>query len=325
MELDDVDFIEEDKPVQGATTYYPLELGWHLDRIDQRYLPLDGRYQPNHGYTGRGVDIYIMDSGVRYSHKVFGGRARYGGYDAYGSNGEDCHGHGTHCAGLAGGKLTGAAYGANIYSLRVLNCQNGGSFSHILAALNLVVEKARNSKRPTIVSMSLIGPKSDYVERALKRAYENGVVAIAAAGNFRSDACDYHPAASRYAITVGGTQEDGDHLYWFSSSSRSPGTNFGKCVDIFAPGQWIRSAGHQCYDCLISMSGTSMATPITAGAAALLLEEDPSLTPRGLRDRMRRRATSGVIDFSKMPSYARSATSNLLVYVGIGEKSFHNL
>ena len=316
LEIDEVSFVEPDYEIQGAVTTYPIELGWHLDRIDQRHQPLDNSFSSK--YTGRGVDIYVFDSGIRYSHQVFGGRAQFGGYDDFNGKGEDCHGHGTHCAGLAAGKITGVAYEANIYSIRVLNCQNGGSFAGVIAGINHVTNRRKSSGRPTIISMSLIGPKSDGVEQALKIASEAGVVPVVAAGNFRLDACDYSPSSSSNALTVGGTQERGDQLYWFSSSSTSPGTNYGKCVDIFAPGQWIRSAYHLSDDRLVSMSGTSMATPIAAGAAALILQENPNCNLRCVRDTMRARATSGVLDFGVLSPSAASETPNLLVYTGQG-------
>lgn len=316
LEIDEVSFVEPDYAIQGAVTQYPIELGWHTDRIDQRYQPLDGKFSPK--YTGNGVDIYVLDSGIRYSHQVFGGRASFGGYDYFNGNGEDCHGHGTHCAGLAAGKTTGVAYEADIYSIRVLDCNNGGSFAGVIAGINEVTNRKKSSGRPTIISMSLIGPQSAGVEEALKVATEEGVIPVVAAGNFRVDACDFSPASSFNAITVGGTQENGDQLYWFDSSSSSPGTNYGKCVDIFAPGQWIRSAYHLSDNTLVSMSGTSMATPIAAGVAALILEENPNCDLWCMKDTMRARATSGALDFRVLSPTAQSETPNLLVYTGQG-------
>lgn len=329
MILDDPDvaYVEEDQKVQGAAYFqfgnfnndadilgqafqYPLEQQWHNDRIDQRRPPLDGQYNPK--FSGSGVDVYILDSGIRYSHTVFGGRARFGGYDHYNGDGQDWHGHGTHCAGLAAGRVVGTAPQANVYSIRVLNAQLGGSYSGVIAGVNYVVQRARATGRRTVISMSLIGPKSDAVDKVMESAKKAGIINVVAGGNFRRDACGYHPAASRHAITVGGTQQEGDQLYWFSSSSTSPGTNFGPCIDIFAPGQWVRSASHTSDRTLVSMSGTSMATPIVAGAIALLLQEFPSYTPDQIQDVLYRRATNGVLNFNVIRG---TGTSNRLVYI----------
>jgi subtilisin family serine protease len=306
----DVDFVEEDGEVVAAQSPN-IELRWHMDRIDQRQLPLDGAYNPE--YTGAGVDIYILDTGIRYSHTVFGGRAAFGGYDHFDGNGEDCQGHGTHVAGLAGGNITGAAVGANIFSIKVLGCSKGGSYSGVIAGIDQVINRARNVRKNhrAIISMSLVGSKSSSVEVALERAYKEGIVLVAAAGNYRKDACLYSPASSPYVITVGGSKESGDGLYWFPTAG---GTNIGKCVDIFAPGQWVRSASHLNDTGIVSKSGTSMATPIVSGVVAMLLEEDPSLTPEQVKEELIKRSTKDVLDFGVLPESMKKLTPNRLVY-----------
>ena len=309
--MDDVDFVEKDHQIEGAVTYYPIEMGYHTDRIDQRELPLDRQYNPL--FTGKGVDIYIADTGISYSHKLFGGRAQFGGYDHYGNDGKDCNGHGTHVAGLAGADVIGAATEANLYSIKVLNCDRTGRYSGLIKGISHVVERALQSGRRSILSMSLTGPKSRSVNRALRKAKEAGVISVAAAGNFKNDACQYTPASSKNVITVGGTQQTNDRLYWFP---RGSGTNWGKCVDIFAPGQWVRSASHESDNHLVSKSGTSMSTPIVSGVVAMMLEEDPSLSPGEVKTRLQERATKDALDFSVFTSEVQSETPNFLVYTG---------
>ena len=319
--LEDVDFIEKDQEIAGAASLQPIAMGYQTDRIDQRHLPLDGQYNPP--FTGKGVDIYIADSGISYSHKVFEGRAQFGGYDHYGNDGKDCNGHGTHVAALAGGSITGAATQANLYSIKVLDCNNAGTYSGLIAGINHVVERAQQSGRSSVLSMSISGPVSSSVNRALQKVHEAGIISVAAAGNSKKDACEYSPASSKHVITVGGTQKKGDRLYWFS---RGSGTNWGKCVDIFAPGQKILSASHESDNHLVSKSGTSMATPIVSGVVAMMLEEDPSLSPDEVKEKLLSRGTKDVLDFSVLSQTAKAETPNLLVYGGpLGEYALQRI
>ena len=303
--MEDVDFVEEDQEVWAAE----ISLGWHMDRVDQRDLPLDKAYNPK--YTGRDVDIYVLDTGIRYSHSVFGGRAKFGGYDDFGGKGEDCHSHGTHVAGLAAGNITGAAVGANVYSIRVLSCSSGGRYTGVIAGVNHVINRVRNNGRKSIISMSILGPISKSLDRALKMAYEAGIVIVAAAGNYKRDACNYSPSSSPHVITVAGSSKT-DGMYWKSGTY---GTNHGKCVDIFAPGQGVRSASHLDDNRIITKSGTSMSTPIVAGAVAMLLEEDPSLTPQQVKEELIKRSTKDVLDFGVLPASGKKNTPNRLVFV----------
>ena len=315
--------MEEDQVVHNASEY------WHRDRVDQIKLPLNMTYCPPN--DGENVDIYILDTGIDYCHKDFcDNRAQYAGYSPVvsasnpNSRGCDCNGHGTHAAALAAGGIHGIAKKAKVYSLPVLGCDGRGSFTNIILALNHVVMRANSEPdRRVIVSMSLIGPVSLAVNEAVKRVTKEGIVVITAAGNFLTDACKYTPSSSPHAITVGGTARN-DLLYVTTFS----GTNWGRCVDIFAPGQDIESAGrcgcnvqaiakcNQMCDRESVMSGTSMATPIVAGAAAILLSADMSLTPVQVKQKLINDSTKNRIDMRDIRPTSRTVTPNRLLYVG---------
>ena len=284
-------------------------MGYHTDRIDQRDLPLDKDYSPK--YTGKDLDIYVLDTGIRYSHTVFGGRAAFGGYDDFGGKGEDCNSHGTHVAALAGGNITGAAVGANLYSIKVLGCNSGGSYEGVIKGINHVVERVKENGRKSIISMSIQAPRSLALNRALKMAYEAGIVNVVAAGNYKKDACKYSPSSSPHTITVAGSSKN-DRMYWTSGVY---GTNHGDCVDIFAPGQNVYSASHRSDTGVVSKSGTSMATPIVSGVVAMLLEEDSSLTPEQVKEELIKRSTKDVLDFGQLPYDGRKSSPNRLVFV----------
>ena len=313
--LEDVEYVEKDMLIEASSL---PNWAWHIDRIDQTTLPLDHAFKTN--FTGQGVDIYVMDSGIRYSHYIFGGRAHFGGYDPTGGNGEDCNGHGTHVAGLAAGNITGVAIGANVFSIKVLRCVGTritGNLRHLIDALDFTIAKIKSSGRPSVITLSLIVQTgaSKSLELSIKKAYREGITVISAAGNFFQDACNYSPASSEYTITVGGTRRYRDRLY------RS--TNYGKCVDIFAPGESVVSAGYDHDRRMTTKSGTSMATPIVAGAVAMLLEEDPSLTPQQIKEELINRSTKNVLDFNQLPTKARSLTPNRLVYIGVNQGENH--
>ena len=292
--------------------------------MDQRELPFNNKYCPPN--DGENVDIYILDTGINYCHKDFCNRARYAGYSpiisASNSRGADCNGHGTHAAALAVGGIHGIARKARVFSLPVLSCLGTRCFTNIILALNHVVMRANSEPdRRVIVSMSLIGPPSLAINDAVKTVTEEGIVVVTAAGNFLTNACQHSPSSSTDAITVGGTARN-DLLY----ATNSGGANWGCCVDIFAPGQDVTSADYRgCTaetECKVMcdresvMSGTSMATPIVAGAAAIFLSADMSLTPAEVKQKSIDQSTEGVIDMRDIPPSSRSVTPNKLVYVG---------
>ena len=253
---------------------------WGLDRIDQRGDTPDGRYA--YDYTGSGVTVYIVDTGIRYSHQDFGGRA-VPGFDVFGGDGSDCHGHGTHVAGIAGSRTYGVAKDVRLVSVRVLGCSGPGTVSDAIAGLDWVVGQ---SARPAIVNMSLTASANASLDEAVRRAVQSGLVVVAAAGNNYADACSYSPGRAPEVITTGAMDPNG---------GRSVFSNYGSCVDIFAPGRFITSTSSASDVGIVDMAGTSMAAPHVAGAAALVLEEMPGASPADVTATLLNRATRGAV------------------------------
>ncbi len=296
-----VAYVEQDQTVRLAATQTPTP-SWGLDRIDQRNLPLDNAY--TYSTTASNVNAYIIDTGIRVSHSDFGGRAHVA-YDAVGDgqNGNDCQGHGTHVAGTVGGSAYGVAKGVQLYAVRVLNCQGSGTTSGVIAGVDWVTQNAR---KPAVANMSLGGSASTTLDNAVKNSIASGVTYAIAAGNGDifgnpQDACTTSPARVPEAITVGATD---------SSDQKASFSNYGTCLDIFAPGVNITSAWNSSDTATNTISGTSMATPHVTGAAALYLAANPSATPQQVRDALVNNATSGVV---KNPG---SGSPNKLLYVG---------
>ena len=274
----DVQYVEQSQEYSIETTQTGAT--WGLDRIDQHDLPLSTTYTYNS--TGTGVTAYIIDTGIRTTHNEFGGRASFGPNYANGPN-DDCNGHGTHVAGTVGGAMYGVAKNVKLVAVKVLNCAGSGSTSGVISGINWV---AANAKKPAVANMSLGGGASTAIDNAVNNAVGTGVTFAVAAGNSNANACNYSPARAGSAITVGATT---------STDARASYSNFGTCLDIFAPGSGITSAWKSSNTATNTISGTSMATPHVTGVAALYLQLFPGASPGTVTGALTSAATSGKV------------------------------
>jgi subtilisin family serine protease len=287
--------VEPDAKVTALTT--DPASSWGLDRVDQRNLPLSGTF--DYTGTGQGVDVYVIDTGIRSDHVEFEGRLKPGYSSIADGNGtNDCAGHGTHVAGTAAGSNFGLAKSASIVPVRVLDCAGSGSISSVVAGIDWVVSQ-HSAGVPAIANMSLGGGSSSTIDAAVGRMISDGVVTAVAAGNSNVDACTSSPARVGAALTVGAST---------SSDARASYSNYGRCLDLFAPGSGIRSAWYTDATATVGLSGTSMASPHVAGAAAVLWADHPELTASGVVEELRRTATTGVV------ASAGTGSPNLLLY-----------
>jgi subtilisin family serine protease len=275
-----VKYVEQDAEMRIVSTQTGAT--WGLDRIDQRSLPIDTNY--NYDVDGTGVNAYIIDTGIRQTHQDFGGRAR-SGYTAIldGNGTNDCHGHGTHVAGTVGGATWGVAKNVTLWAVRVLNCSGSGTISGVIAGVDWVTA---NHASPAVANMSLGGGASLSLDDAVRRSIASGVTYAIAAGNSNADACNASPARVAEALTAGAST---------STDARASFSNYGSCLDVFAPGSSITSAWNTSDTATNTISGTSMASPHVAGVAALYLQQDPSASPATVASAVVNSATPGVV------------------------------
>lgn len=267
---------------------------WGLDRIDQKALPLNSTY--SYLQTGSGTTAYIVDTGILSSHQEFSGRV-LSGYTAIsdGNGTTDCNGHGTHVAGTVGGTTYGVAKNVNLVPIRILGCDGSGASSNVIAGLDWIL---KNGKKPAVVNMSLGGATSSSLDSAVENLYNNGYVMVVAAGHSNTDACTSSPARVSKAITVAATD---------NTDTRASYSNYGSCVDIFAPGSQINSSWIGSNTATKILNGTSMATPHVAGVVAEMLQSTPTASPQTISTNLLNQASSNVV---KNPS----GSPNRLLY-----------
>jgi subtilisin-like proprotein convertase family protein len=304
-----VAYVEEDMEVEGASIHTQTSAPAGLDRVDQRDLPLDTKYVYDH--TGAGVNVYVIDSGIRTTHQEFGGRASVA-YDGVGDgqNGQDCFGHGTHVAGIVGGSTYGVAKGASLKAVRVLNCSNTGALSQVIAGINWVTA---NHSGPSVATLAVSTTGNTTLDSAVSGLITSGVTAVVPAGNNNLSAGTRSPGRVPEAITVGAVDQ---------FDTRATTSNFGSALDLFAPGVDIVSATWSSDTATETRSGTSQAAAFAAGVAARYLAGHTSETPAAVAEALAGGATPGRVQS------AGTGSSNKLLYGGINGKiayfAWHN-
>ncbi|MBA2389307.1 MAG: S8 family peptidase [Geodermatophilaceae bacterium] len=282
----EVDYVQQNQ-IHTVSATQPNPPSWGLDRIDQRNLPLNSSY--TYPTTASTVHAYVIDTGIRFTHQTFESRAE-SGRDTIDNDDDatDCHGHGTHVAGTVGGSQYGVAKGVQLVGVRVLNCAGSGTTAQVVAGIDWVTA---NAVKPAVANMSLGGSVDSALDQATRNSIASGISYAIAAGNgnifgVAKNACNYSPARVTEGMTVGATQ---------INDAKASFSNFGTCLDIFAPGVDITSSWDDSDSATATISGTSMAAPHVAGAAAMYLAFKPAATPQQVRNALVNRATPNVV------------------------------
>jgi subtilisin family serine protease len=296
-------YVEQDFEVGIAQNPCVTQTGatWGIDRISERDLPLKQTF--SYEYTGKDVDSYIIDTGIFVTHTEFQGRAVFGTNTVGDGNNNDCNGHGTHVAGTVGSITYGIAKGTSLIAVKVLNCAGSGSYAGVIAGINWSVTNMKKTGKKSVSNMSLGGGYYKPVNDAVDAAVGEGMTMVVAAGNDNGDACNTSPASALYALTVGATT---------ITDARSGFSNFGMCVDVFAPGTSILSTWNNGGTRVIS--GTSMAAPHVAGIAALYFEKVPSGSPASFLADLTDNGSKDYINLSCGSNIACLESPNILAH-----------